>query len=48
MVSRAGRVKLIDFGIAKTAARRKTKRGIVKGELAYVAPESMMLVAPIA
>jgi serine/threonine protein kinase len=41
MVSSAGRVKLIDFGIAKTAARRQTRRGIVKGSLGYVAPESL-------
>ena len=42
VVSSTGRVKLIDFGVAKTATRRKTARGIIKGTLGYVAPESML------
>ena len=40
MVSRGGRVKMIDFGIASLAARRKT-RGGGKLALAYVAPEAV-------
>jgi eukaryotic-like serine/threonine-protein kinase len=41
MVSRHGRVKLIDFGIASTAARRQPRRGVIHGALAYVAPEAV-------
>jgi serine/threonine protein kinase len=40
IVSREGVVKLIDFGIARSAmARHRTRTGIIKGKLAYVAPE---------
>jgi eukaryotic-like serine/threonine-protein kinase len=35
-----GRVKIIDFGLAKAANRlSKTRAGMVKGKLAYMAPE---------
>jgi serine/threonine-protein kinase len=40
IVSSSGVVKLIDFGIAKDASpRARTRNGIVKGKLGYVAPE---------
>ncbi|MEK6608348.1 MAG: serine/threonine-protein kinase [Myxococcota bacterium] len=39
-VSRAGEVKLGDFGIAKARARAvRTERGHIKGKLGYLAPE---------
>ncbi len=39
-VTYEGRVKLIDFGIAKTAvASQQTSAGIVKGKIKYMAPE---------
>lgn len=40
MVSRAGDVKVMDFGIAKAAARAtRTTTGTLKGKIAYMAPE---------
>ncbi|MBA3462885.1 MAG: serine/threonine protein kinase [Deltaproteobacteria bacterium] len=39
IVSKAGMVKLIDFGVAKTRTSRQTQVGMIKGKLAYVAPE---------
>jgi len=41
LVSRAGQVKLIDFGIAKASERltEDTVTGIVKGKVSYIAPE---------
>ncbi len=40
LVSRAGEVKVTDFGIAKASARAThTGTGVVKGKLAYMAPE---------
>jgi serine/threonine-protein kinase len=37
-----GRVKLVDFGVAKTlAALHNTRPGAVKGKLAYMAPEQL-------
>jgi serine/threonine-protein kinase len=41
MVSREGHLKLTDLGLAKTAARRATRRGVLKGTIAYIAPESV-------
>jgi hypothetical protein len=41
LVSRAGHVKLIDFGIARVQARRRsTETGFVKGKISYLAPEA--------
>ena len=34
-----GQVKLVDFGIAKTAGSSETKTGIFKGKIQYVSPE---------
>jgi eukaryotic-like serine/threonine-protein kinase len=39
IVSGAGMVKLIDFGLAKVSSSRSTKVGILKGKLSYMAPE---------
>jgi eukaryotic-like serine/threonine-protein kinase len=40
IVTTAGAVKLIDFGIAKAATQRtQTRIGVLKGKLAYLAPE---------
>ncbi|MBN1959577.1 MAG: serine/threonine protein kinase [Deltaproteobacteria bacterium] len=40
MISRAGDVKIMDFGIAKAAARAThTAAGTIKGKVAYMAPE---------
>jgi len=40
IVSAGGVVKLIDFGLAKSPlSRATTERGVIKGKLAYVAPE---------
>ena len=40
LVSRAGDVKLGDFGIARSAKRGgRTRTGVIKGKLAYLAPE---------
>lgn len=40
LLSRAGEVKVTDFGIAKASARAThTGTGVVKGKLAYMAPE---------
>jgi len=40
IVSSAGSIKLIDFGIAKAARSRvQTQAGFIKGKLCYVAPE---------
>jgi serine/threonine-protein kinase len=42
LVSRAGVVKLVDFGVARVAsATVQTTAGIVKGKLAYMAPEQV-------
>jgi serine/threonine protein kinase len=40
VIARTGAAKLIDFGIAKVrAARPSTEAGVIKGNLAYLAPE---------
>ena len=40
MISRSGYLKVIDFGIAKTAQRTEsTAPGVIKGKLSYLAPE---------
>ncbi len=40
LLSYAGEVKVIDFGLAKAANRAsQTKAGVVKGKLAYLSPE---------
>ena len=40
MISYSGSVKLLDFGVAKASSHStKTQAGVVKGKLAYMAPE---------
>jgi len=39
IVSSSGVVKLIDFGVAKSKTSQQTQVGMIKGKLAYVAPE---------
>jgi serine/threonine protein kinase len=42
LVSRQGAVKVVDFGIAKAAGQsHKTQSGIIKGKVAYMAPEQI-------
>lgn len=42
MVSYAGDIKLVDFGIAKAVGRlHKTETGTIRGKLAYMAPEQI-------
>jgi serine/threonine protein kinase len=38
-VTYEGVVKIVDFGIAKSAGSSKTEAGIIKGKFAYMAPE---------
>lgn len=43
LLTYAGRVKLVDFGIAKTSAQlSRTRTGILKGKVAYMSPEQAM------
>ena len=39
LLSRAGEVKLTDFGIAKRAEQEATSHGAVRGKFAYISPE---------
>jgi eukaryotic-like serine/threonine-protein kinase len=39
ILSRAGEVKLTDFGIAKRAESEQTRGGAVRGKFAYISPE---------
>ena len=42
MLTYDGQVKLVDFGIAKlSASSQNTKTGVVKGKIAYMAPEQL-------
>jgi len=42
LLSRDGQVKLADFGLAKSALRRvHSEAGLIKGKLAYMAPEQL-------
>jgi serine/threonine protein kinase len=43
LLTYAGRVKLVDFGIAKTSVQlSRTRTGILKGKVAYMSPEQAM------
>ncbi|PIE19538.1 MAG: hypothetical protein CSA65_02090 [Proteobacteria bacterium] len=43
LVSRAGEIKVVDFGIAKAAGMSsKTQAGVIKGKVNYMAPEQVM------
>jgi eukaryotic-like serine/threonine-protein kinase len=47
MISVEGRVKLIDFGIARAAGRGSdTIKGVIKGKLRYLAPELLLGMDP--
>jgi serine/threonine-protein kinase len=37
-----GQVKIVDFGIAKTAQSNETRAGIFKGKIQYMAPEQLV------
>jgi len=41
LLSRAGAVKVADFGIAKPAARRETQAGVIRGKVWYMPPEQL-------
>jgi eukaryotic-like serine/threonine-protein kinase len=41
LVTSAGQIKVIDFGIAKAQGAQRTQTGRVKGKLAYMAPEAL-------
>ncbi len=41
MLTRDGVVKLMDFGVAATSARKDTEAGAVRGTFAYMAPEQV-------
>ncbi len=45
MICQDGQVKLLDFGIARAAERSsRTRTGVIKGKLAYMAPEQALAV----
>jgi serine/threonine protein kinase len=48
MISNDGQVKLVDFGIAKALGglREETRTGVLKGKLAYMAPEQIVGLQP--
>ena len=41
-ITYAGQTKLVDFGVAKTLESSKTRAGVVKGKVAYMAPEQVL------
>ena len=41
VITYAGQTKLVDFGIAKTFDSNKTRAGVIKGKLSYIAPEQI-------
>lgn len=41
MLTRDGVAKLLDFGVAQTAARPQTEAGVAKGTYSYMAPEQV-------
>jgi serine/threonine protein kinase len=41
-VTYSGQVKIVDFGIAKSLESNKTRVGVVKGKVAYMAPEQIL------
>jgi eukaryotic-like serine/threonine-protein kinase len=41
-VTYSGHTKLVDFGIAKTLESHKTRAGVVKGKVPYMAPEQVL------
>ena len=41
-VTYSGQVKIVDFGIAKSLESQKTRVGVLKGKVAYMAPEQIL------